>query len=380
MDLNSLSKYTRADKSKAKLIDDVLSMQMRICAPKMKHQFFAYLADDDSDNDACYEVIHQTKFCPECGKKYPESENFCLECGVILKQIKYVDVKEIEIKPEFAVVKANEYHDFKDILTDENIEKIAKGDFSINRIKKNIKIEALKRLDDAIKQNDILFDDLTPLEKVTLFVKSFVHIEYKSYGPELGFYEFNKISIDDRQLDVLQITTLLHELAHFLNKEILVHIICELLDCSKTSEIESIATFILSYYPPNQLIDEYAAHTVEGRFTLYGYQDYSSFLSIQKTIDLPADDIEMLKTIGNSFANIIKSIIESFIDSRLLDDIKAQFRREILDRPDYRNLAMENCTLLYSEGFIKAVKWILSDGFMVAIDNIDILNQYNSKI
>ena len=65
MDLNSLSKYTRADKSKAKLIDDVLSMQMRICAPKMKHQFFAYLADDDSDNDACYKVIPQTKFCPE---------------------------------------------------------------------------------------------------------------------------------------------------------------------------------------------------------------------------------------------------------------------------------------------------------------------------
>ena len=380
MDLNSLSKYTRADKSKAKLIDDVLSMQMRICAPKMKHQFFAYLADDDSDNDACYEVIPQTKFCPECGEKYPERENFCLDCGVVLKQIKDIDVKEIEINPEFPVVKANEYHDFAEILTDKNIEKIAKGDFSINKIKKNIKLQALKRLDDAIKEYDILFDDLTPLEKVTLFVKSFVDIEYKSYGPELGFYEFNKISIDDRQLDVLQITTLLHELAHFLNKELLVHIICELLDCSKTSEIESIATFILIYYPPNQLIDEYAAHTVEGRFTLYGYQDYSSFLSIQKTIDLPADDIEMLKTIGNSFANVIKSIVESFIDSRLLDDIKTQFRREILDRPDYRNLSMENCTLLYSEGFIKAVKWILSDGFMVAADNIDILNQYNSKM
>lgn len=380
MDLNSLSKYTRADKSKAKLIDDVLSMQMRICAPKMKHQFFAYLADDDSDNDACYKVIPQTKFCPECGKKYPERENFCLDCGVVLKQIKDIDVKEIEINPEFPVVKANEYHDFAEILTDKNIEKIAKGDFSINKIKKNIKLQALKRLDDAIKEYDILFDDLTPLEKVTLFVKSFVDIEYKSYGPELGFYEFNKISIDDRQLDVLQITTLLHELAHFLNKELLVHIICELLDCSKTSEIESIATFILIYYPPNQLIDEYAAHTVEGRFTLYGYQDYSSFLSIQKTIDLPADDIEMLKTIGNSFANVIKSIVESFIDSRLLEDIKTQFRREILDRPDYRNLSMENCTLLYSEGFIKAVKWILSDGFMVAADNIDILNQYNSKM
>ena len=348
MDLNSLSKYTRADKSKAKLIDDVLSMQMRICAPNMEHQLFAHLADDDSDNDACYKVIPQTKFCPECGKKYPESENFCLDCGVILKQIKYVDVKEIEINPEFPVVKANEYHDFAEILTDKNIEKIAKGDFSINKIKKNIKLQALKRLDDAIKEYDILFDDLTPLEKVTLFVKSFVDIEYKSYGPELGFYEFNKISIDDRR--------------------------------SKTSEIESIATFILTYYPPNQLIDEYAAHTVEGRFTLYGYQDYSSFLSIQKTIDLPADDIEMLKTIGNSFANVIKSIVESFIDSRLLDDIKTQFRREILDRPDYRNLSMENCTLLYSEGFIKAVKWILSDGFMVAADNIDILNQYNSKM
>ena len=218
---------------------------------------------------------------------------------------------------------------------------------------------------------------MTILEKVILFTKSFVDVEYKSYGAELGYYSFNKIHVDDRQLDSLQITTMLHELTHFLNKEILTHILCHLLDASKTREMESVIAFILSFSSENCLIDEYAAHTVEGRFTLFGYQDYSSFLSIQNTIERTDDEIEMLKTIANSLANVIKGIIESFIDDELLSDIKVQFRKDILDDPNYAQLKLENCTLLNDEGLLRAIQFVLLEGFATASQNVGKLMELN---
>jgi len=52
------------------------------------------------------------------------------------------------------------------------------------------------------------------------------------------------------------------------------------LKCSKNNYINIISEYILSYDNFPMLIDEYSAHCCEGRFTVYGYQDYSSFLSI----------------------------------------------------------------------------------------------------
>ena len=85
----------------------------------------------------------------------------------------------------------------------------------------------------------------------------------------------------------------------------------------------------------------------------------------------------MLKTIGNTFANVVKGIIESFIDDDLLGEIKRQFRQDILDNPDYSQLKLENCTLLTYEGFFRAVQFILVDGFSTASENIEKLCEIN---
>ena len=87
----------------------------------------------------------------------------------------------------------------------------------------------------------------------------------------------------------------------------------------------------------------------------------------------------MLKTIGNSFANYIKEILESFIDRDMLEDIKEQFRRDVMDSPDYRNLSFENCTLLNNRGMVQALKMIIVDGFAISMDNIDTLMEYDSQ-
>ena len=374
MDLKSFSKYTRPDREKRALIDSAL--------PKVELKKFMMNGLDVAEECLCDMAYEEkpSKICPKCGEKYPADENFCLECGVALNDLRHADIKSLEVKHEFAFDGSAVLSDFEEIFTTENLILINDFDFTrrdFNKILKDIRITALKSIDDAIKQNAVDLDSLSCLEKVLLFTKAFVDVKYKSYGQELGYYSFNTIIVDDRQLDALQITTMLHELTHFLIKEILVHIMCRLLDASKTREMESIITFILTYSKENCLIDEYAAHTVEGRFTLFGYQDYSSFLNIQKEIDLPEDEIEMLKTIGNTLAHMIKTIIESFITDQMLSDIKTQFRSDILDRPDYTQLRHENCILLTYEGFFQVIQCILVEGFAFASENVEKLKEIN---
>lgn len=375
MNLKRLSEYTIPDVEKKAIINSILDVSVDMCDDMEMAKLELCCLDAPSEENI-------TKYCPKCGQQYPSGDLFCFKCAVSLKHIKDIDVSSIRMNPSFEVRKSVSYDCFADILTDENLERIADFSFTVNdlnEITRNIKVSALKRLDGAIKDNEILLDRLSLLDKITLFAKSFVDVEYKSYGPELGYFEFSKIHIDDRQQDILQITTIIHELSHFLLKEILTHSLCHVLDCDKTTQVESIALFILSYSPVSRLIDEYAAHTVEGRFTLFGYQDYSSYLAIEKTIDLPPDEIEMIKTIANSFAGYIKDILESFIDDDMLSDIKDKFETDIRDAPDYRNLALENCTLLNDTGMIQAIQFILHDGFAVSMDNLDKLNEYNGQ-
>ena len=325
-----------------------------------------------------------TKYCPRCHRKYGEDENFCYDCLIALKNIDDIaNVREIESEPMFTHDGSNDFASFDELLCDENISRIDEFRFltkDYNQVIKDIKIMALKNFDGIVKSNEIVPEYLTVLDKVLLFSKAFTRISFKSYGQELGMYSFNQIEIDDRQTSSLQITTLMHELSHFLIKEILTHIICKILDCSKSTLVESLSTFILSYSPFTRLIDEYSAHSVEGRFTVYGYQDYSSFIQIEEALEgeMTRDEIEITKSIGNSFSNSIKDILEAYIDYELRSDIKEQFLKDVLDKPNYEMLALENCDKLKNRGFMKAIWLILIEGMTVARDNIPKLEEYNN--
>ena len=373
MNLDRLSKYAVEDSQKRQAIDDILHPAVE-CTDISFDDEMCCLKNEYTD------VIVPEKYCPKCKKKFQKEDIICFNCGVRLKDIKDVSIADLDITPAFVCKKAD--GGFGEIFSQENIDKISRFNLKITEFKNiitGITMASLKTLDGAVKDNDIFIDNLDIRDKVLLFSKAFVEVDFKSYGGELGYFQFNKISIDDRQLSALQITTLLHELSHFLLKEIIAQILCRLLECEKTSQIESVAVFILSYTPINQLVDEYCAHTVEGRFTLFGYQDYSSYLNIERTIDLPDEEIDMIKTIGNSFSIHIKKILESYIDDELLEDIKTRFRQDILDRPNYEYLALENCTMLKNPGMIQAIKLIVKDGFMIAMENIETLEEYNRQ-
>ena len=131
-------------------------------------------------------------------------------------------------------------------------------------------------------------------------------------------------------------------------------------------------TYILSASVFNRLIDEYAAHSVEGRFTIFGYQDYSSFKVLQKELDPEHTDIA--KTIGNTFAICIRDLLEGFIDWDLRDEIKTQFLNDTIEEPDYAELRFESCTRLSDDGFMKAIWLSLTEGF--ADIDVDVINSY----
>lgn len=376
--VRDLTSYCRVDVDKKLLVAEALRQEFQKSLLLNELDFSEYDFDD-----YCYDGIELTKYCPKCHHKFPQDENFCPHCLVALKTIKDVDVRLIESHPQFNLTKSKEYCDFDEIFTEENFERINGFDFKIrdyNAILRNIRKSSIKTFDSLIKENEILLDDLNISEKVLLYSKSFVEVDYKSYGVQLGYFNFNKVTIDDRLVKSLQITTLIHEISHFILNEIITQILCTILDCSKNALMKSIAVFIMSYSPFTHLIDEYAAHTTEGRFTVYGYQDYSSFIQIEKSLDgeMSPEEIEITKSIGNTFAISIKDILESYIDEDMRADINELFLSEVTDIPNYEMLALENCDRLTREGFLKALWLIISEGFEMASQNIGKLKEYET--
>lgn len=384
--INDLSKFLKVDIEKQKLINNILyphklyqrKFELRsIEAPDLD------ISDEDYDELICNEYSVQEllpKFCPECHKKYPDGENICFDCLVSLKYVTdKIPVQDIKTNPIFTFKGKNNLDTLESILNEDNVQKINDFRFNLkdfNRIIRNIKKTSLTNLDELIKKNYVDMNEISPRDKVLLFTKSFVPVNFKSYGQELGYFENDIIVIDDRQSDSFQITTLIHELSHFILKEIISEILCKLLDCNKNNKIDVISSFILSYSNFTCLIDEYSAHCCEGRFTVYGYQDYSSFLNIVKLMDgeMTKEEIEITKSIGNNFANSIKNILETFIDNNLLKEIKDDFMLNRQDNPNYEMLKLENCEMLTDEGFMKAIWLIVSEGFKTACENIDDLS------
>ena len=376
--IKDLSEYCEKDLEKEKLISQVF---------KDFYEEVNYLSDlscekldIDEIKSLKYKCEEPAKYCPECGKKYFAGDNVCHDCLVRLKDISdKIEVSDIDFNPSFTFGGDNNYDTYDAIFTGDNLLKLSNFDFTYSdylKILHDIKAQAFKNFDEIVKLNKIDFDSLEILDKVLLFVKSFVKTEFKSEGGQLGYFDGYTIYIDDRQSRSLQITTLIHELSHFLIQEILTFTVCSILNTSKNEYIESAVMFILSYSPFTQLIDEYSAHNVEGRFTLFGFQDYSSFKQIEKSLDgeMSREDIDITKSIGNTFAISIKEIMESLIDKELREEIKDQFLKDTLDRPDYMALEMENCQKLNDEGFMKAIGVILNEGFEVAALNIDKLS------
>ena len=154
----------------------------------------------------------------------------------------------------------------------------------------------------------------------------------------------------------------------------------KVLDTNNTPLISSYIKILLEDNDLNYLLDEFCAHTVEGRFALYGYQDYSSFKYKMDEIShlYSEDDLDYVLILANTFAYDIKSILENFIDEKLRDDIKKEFLN-LRDQPKYEPLDLEIESKIENEYFIKSLALLLASGVGEAVNQIDKLERYMYK-
>ena len=279
---------------------------------------------------------------------------------------------------------ANHFTDFKDIFTKENHNKLENIHLTPNQYK-NIfsKLQSTSNqiLNKSIQENNIDFNSLSILEKILLFTKSFVEVDYKAGGADLGNYAFNKINLDDRLDAANQITTLIHELAHHLLAEIFEQSTMIILNTDKTNAIESYVGFSLMCADPSILLNEYCAHTVEGRFTPHGYQNYGSFENILQRFDLNRDInlVRMCMMVGNTFCQDILALIEPFIDYKLREEIKQQFKKDFNYPPNYQGISLEIKDTLDINQLLDFINFILLTGFNAALQNPDRLFEYRRQ-
>lgn len=289
-----------------------------------------------------------------------------------------------DIKPNYP--KEDRYANSLDVpeklFTDDNIDKIIRCDIKIDdytSILDDIKNTSQYVLINMMKKHCIDLRELEIRDKILLFAKSFTNVEYKSVGRFMGSYAFNQIKIDDRLSNPLMITSIIHELSHFILERILKEILMKILDTNDTPLISGFVKILLEE-DLNYLLDEYCAHTVEGRFALFGFQDYSSFNYKLDEISkhYSKDDVDYALLAANSFAYDIKEILEGFINESLREEIKREFLY-LPDRPDYKPLDLEIESRLEGDDFIEAVALILTSGIGETLNNPEKLERYMAK-
>lgn len=332
-------------------------------------------------NDIGVRLVTQdelVKYCPDCGAKYPENEIHCSRCvsESELKDIIPFDVCDIDFKPnELYNLKShtNEINSLDKLLSSENINKLSS--FTIKQedydmLLKNIINTHELILNKVVEDYEIDLNSLSPLDKILLYAKTFVKVKFKSSGSDLGRFIFNNIILEDRKPEIaLQITTVIHELSHFLLSEIFEQIIMEVLDTKKSDVIEGFVCYMLIKNDFNKLLDEFSAHSVESKYTMYGYQDFSSYKEVYNHIlksgEYNQNEVEIARIIGNSFARDIKIIFDSIIDNDLRNAILDEFKN-MKTKPNYDDLSFEIDGTLEFEDFLSIIKAMILD----AIDNI----------
>ena len=240
--------------------------------------------------------------CPYCGEVNPNHANFCVKCK---KQINPITIDDFDVL-------FNEYND--DLLLNAEISDEEYGEMLSNIFK---------------RAEYIGFHGNTIKSRILKLASVFTECKPKSRGFERGYiFLGNCIYYDDRLDDSIQIATVIHELAHYLLFDIIENLLCKIFNVKTSSTLESFVWFFLTL-PEFKIMNEYCAHTVEGRFIPYGYQNYGSFNELISQLDYDEDSLNEMIVFGNTFANEIIVYLEKYIDEDAREEIKLQYKKDL---------------------------------------------------
>lgn len=126
------------------------------------------------------------------------------------------------------------------------------------------------------------------------------------------------------------------------------------------------------------LMNEYCAHTVEGRFIPHGYQNYGSFNSILEDLkdELDKETAFISLVLGNTLAEDIIHLLEHFIDDDLRGEIKQQYNSDRLP-PSYSQIGMETTDMMDENSRNELIMGPIVGSFDAAMKNPDFKNVLN---
>lgn len=269
------------------------------------------------------------KTCDVCGTRNFKENNYCTHCGnkLILEHICPV-CGEINSDVATHCVKCNNQlnpisiDDFDILFNDFNQELLANANVDDSEY-----LELLSNIFVRADYIDIWGE--TTKNKILNLASIFTECKPKSRGYERGFIFLGTcIYYEDRLADSVQIATIIHELAHYFLFNIIESLLCDILKVKPSSVIQSFVWYFLMF-PEFKIMSEYCAHTVEGRFIPYGYQNYGSFNSLVENCGFDEESLQTMIKLGNSFANEIIVYLEKYIDDDLRNEIKLQYRKDL---------------------------------------------------
>lgn len=269
------------------------------------------------------------KTCDVCGTRNFKENNYCTHCGnkLIMEHICPV-CGEINSDAATHCVKCNNQlnpisiDDFDILFNDFNQNLLANANVDDSEY-----LELLSNIFVRADYIDIWGE--TTKNKILNLASIFTECKPKSRGYERGFIFLGTcIFYEDRLADSVQIATIIHELAHYFLFNIIENLLCDILKVKPSSVIQSFVWYFL-ILPEFKIMSEYCAHTVEGRFIPYGYQNYGSFNSLVENCGFDEESLQTMIKLGNSFANEIIVYLEKYIDDDLRNEIKLQYRKDL---------------------------------------------------
>ena len=292
--------------------------------------------------------------CPVCGEINSDAATHCIKCN---NQLNPISIDDFDIL----------FNDFnQNLLTNANVD-----DSEYLELLSNIFVRA-----DYI---DIWGE--TTKNKILNLASIFTECKPKSRGYERGFIFLGTcIFYEDRLADSVQIATIIHELAHYFLFNIIESLLCDILKVKPSSVIQSFVWYFLMF-PEFKIMSEYCAHTVEGRYVLFGYQDYSSYNMIRNEFlkSYSKDHEEAAKLVGNTFAYYIKTLLNSYIDENMRDEIKREYEK-LTDEKNYAGAMAEIDSYLQWEEFREAIRIILTGNIDRYIINLEDIKKIKEEV
>lgn len=258
--------------------------------------------------------------CPFCGQSNLNNATYCVKCQ---KQINPIAIDDFDI-----------------LFSDYNYDLLLNAQIS--------DIEYMNLISTLFVRADYFqIEGDTIKDKILNFASIFTQCKPKARGYERGYiFLGNCIYYDDRLDDSVQISTIIHELAHYFLFSIVESLLCHIFRIETSSTLQSFVWYFLTL-PEFKIMNEYCAHTVEGRFIPYGFQNYGSFNVLVKNTGIDQESLDTMIIFGNTFSNEIITYLEKYIDSDLREEIKIQYRKD-LNAPTYESIFKEtnDCLLL----------------------------------